>query len=367
MSLVVVGTEASPSTLVANLQALGSQPSRVAEEQDAIARCESGTADILLTYHAEFAKRIAAEFPSVAVIHAVHDKPSAESMLALVREGVADVWFDDQGEQVTAERLAAVTRRAKAAGQELRARINQYESELKRDQRAGRYIQMGMLPPSPMMIDDYRLQQDMLPSHMLSGDFVDYFAFADGYFAAYVADVSGHGASSAFVTVLLKNFSRRIRREYHPKMLNEPGQILEWLNREILEQHIDKHVAMVLVVADCKRHQFTIVNAGHYPAAILVSNGQARFVENAGKPVGLFPKVSFESYTADIGEEDRLVVFSDGVLEMLDEPTHTEREQKLLDVAASAEDVREVWRAFGFDEERSGPDDMTCLIVSREP
>ena len=156
-------------------------------------------------------------------------------------------------------------RRAKAAGQELRARINQYESELKRDQRAGRYIQMGMLPPSPMMIDDYRLQQDMLPSHMLSGDFVDYFAFADGYFAAYVADVSGHGASSAFVTVLLKNFSRRIRREYHPKMLNEPGQILEWLNREILEQHIDKHVAMVLVVADCQRHQFTIVNAGHYP------------------------------------------------------------------------------------------------------
>ena len=37
---------------------------------------------------------------------------------------------------------------------------------------------------------------------MLSGDFVDYFRITDRHFAFYMADVSGHGASSAFVTVL---------------------------------------------------------------------------------------------------------------------------------------------------------------------
>src|SRR5262249_39656676 len=51
--------------------------------------------------------------------------------------------------------------------------------ELQRDQRAGRYIQMGMLPPTPMAVDDYRLRHRILPSLMLSGDFVDYFRIGD--------------------------------------------------------------------------------------------------------------------------------------------------------------------------------------------
>ena len=367
MSLLVVGNQSPPSPLIEDLDRLGIVAKYAADPQDAIDRCANGMADVMLVFDDDFAMQASVQFPSVSVVLATSDHPPAEDMLDMMRAGLADIWFDDQAPEVTRDRMEAMQQRANAASLELRTRINQYESELKRDQRAGRYIQLGMLPPTPMMIDDYRLQQQVVPSHMLSGDFVDYFAIRKSHFAAYVADVSGHGASSAFVTVLLKNFSRRIRREYHPSMLDEPGLILEWLNRELSEQHIDKHVAMILVVADVTRHRYTIVNAGHYPAAILVSGGQARFVENAGKPVGLFPEVHYEAVSVSVDVDDRLVVFSDGVLEMLDEPDHDSREQRLLAAAQAADNIADLWQILGVDTEGAAPDDMTCLILGREP
>ncbi len=172
------------------------------------------------------------------------------------------------------------------------ARTRAQLREFQRDQRAGRYIQMGMLPPSPMAIDRYRLRHKLFPSLMLSGDFVDYFRITDRHFAFYMADVSGHGASSAFVTVLLKNFSRRLRREYRPKMLKAPGEILAALNRELLDNQLDKHVAIFIGVIDLADDTLAYANGGHFPAAILCDDGGCRYLEVAGKPVGLFEGVS---------------------------------------------------------------------------
>ncbi|MEJ2130358.1 MAG: SpoIIE family protein phosphatase, partial [Gammaproteobacteria bacterium] len=120
--------------------------------------------------------------------------------------------------------------------------LTEHLRELQKDQRAGRHIQMGMLPPSPMAIEQYRLSHRIIPSLFLSGDFVDYFRITEKHFVFYIADVSGHGASSAFVTVLLKNFSRRLRREYKVRMLNRPGEILSRLNQELLDNALEKHV-----------------------------------------------------------------------------------------------------------------------------
>ncbi len=84
---------------------------------------------------------------------------------------------------------------------------------LQEDQNAGRQVQMNMLPVTPWSIEGLEFSHRIIPSLYLSGDFVDYFRVDERRVAFYLADVSGHGASSAFVTVLLKFMTTRLLYE----------------------------------------------------------------------------------------------------------------------------------------------------------
>jgi serine phosphatase RsbU (regulator of sigma subunit) len=246
--------------------------------------------------------------------------------------------------------------------------LREHVEELQQDHRAGRQVQLGMLPPSPMAIDDIRLEHRIIPSLFLSGDFVDYFRITDHHFVFYIADVSGHGASSAFVTVLLKNFSRRLRREYRARMLREPAEILRWLNQELLESRLDRHVTMFLGVIDSQSDTLCYANAGHFPAPALASDGRARYLELPGKPLGLFEELRLESARVELSPGFSLALFSDGVLEVLEAENLAAKEARILDsVAAAGANMDALCGSLGLNRELEAPDDIACLLVSRVP
>ena len=245
---------------------------------------------------------------------------------------------------------------------EVSSELQGMRSELERDQRAGQFIQLGMLPPNPMGIGHFRLQHRVQPSLILSGDFVDYFQITDRHFACYVADVAGHGASSAFVTVLLKNFSRRLRREYRMSMLSNPGEVLAWINNELIDQGIDKHVAMFFAIVDTRENTLHYANAAHFPPAMLVIGEEVLSLEQKGKPLGLFTDVQYASARVDFAPGARVVVFSDGVLDLLPQSNLQEKERYLAETVAACEDMDMLWQSF--DPAKMGPDDVSCLLIS---
>ena len=319
------------------------------------------------------------ELPDVPVI-VVTGEARLEEVVQLLRLGAADCLTEpladtdrlvhavDQALERTRLRQenSLVKQELEAANQQLQ----DYVEELQADQRAGRQVQLGMLPPSPMAIDGFRLQHRIIPSLFLSGDFVDYFRITERHFVLYIADVSGHGASSAFVTVLLKNFSRRLRREYRPRMLSEPGEVLRWLNQELLESRLDRHVTMFLGVVDCAADRLAYANAGHFPMPVLVAKGEARCLELPGKPLGLFEDLRLESAHTDLPPGSALALFSDGLLEVLEAPSLAAREARVVAaVRAAAErdptDLDGLCGALGLAADLEAPDDIACLLVSR--
>ena len=294
----------------------------------------------------------------------------AAQLLALMRIGVRDVC-----DELSQEVIAQWSRRFSGLNggnndmlsQTQRSREAQHFKDLQRDQRAGRHVQMGMLPPSPMAVDEYRLRHQIWPSLMLSGDFVDYFEISVGYFAFYVADVAGHGASSAFVTVLLKNFSRRLRREFVPSMLSEPGEILNWLNSELLDNGIDKHVAILCGTVNTATNRLELANAGHFPPAILIRSETAEFVEQASKPAGLFVDVDYHSKSIDLAAGDALMVVSDGLFEHMAGNDLAQHEQRILGAARQCEnDSDKFWQLLGCDPETASADDITWFLLARD-
>ena len=366
MSLLVIDSdpEAAPS-IVDRLNEFGYESLSAPDVKSALRMCEQTQPELIVCDRLEWAEVLATAYRYIPVALMSRELPR-ETLLEALHAGLVDAWetcSDGLGESV-----ARVLERVKAVSGQLKARLDHFGRELERDQRAGRFIQLGMLPPNPMAIGRYRLQHKILPSLILSGDFVDYFRISDRFFAFYVADVAGHGASSAFVTVLLKNFSRRLRREYRPSMLKNPGEILQWLNRELLDQQMEKHVAIFIAVGDLQENCVRYANAGHYPPPVAVTNGRARGLEARGKPIGLFREVAHEVHSIQLDAGDRLVVFTDGVLDMLPYGSLTEKERCIVSAVEEHASLDGLWPALGLssDESSHGPDDITCLTITRE-
>ena len=370
MSLLVLDPDvADPASVGAQvkrqLTELEFQTLETPETRVAIDLCRNGTVDLVVCCDWQAFSSLAGTRAGSGVIlvgSREQVENAKEHFVELLRAGVMDYWC---WPLTAAETLAGVElaqARLQRTASEFNNQMVQMRSELERDQRAGQYIQLGMLPPNPMGIGHFNLQHRVLPSLILSGDFVDYFQISDRYAACYVADVAGHGASSAFVTVLLKNFSRRLRREYRVSMLSDPGEILSWINGELIDHGIDKHVAMFFATIDMRENLLHYANAAHLPPAMMVVDGEVSALEQKAKPLGLFPDIAYQSATCPFPFGAKLVVFSDGVFDIVPGSSIDEKEHFLSEAIQNSGNMAALWEHL--KEDQVGPDDISCLMVN---
>ena len=201
---------------------------------------------------------------------------------------------------------------------------------LERDQRSGFRVQQAMLPDSPTSIRGITFNHQLYPSLIMSGDFIDYFELVDGKIAFYIADVSGHGASSAFITVLLKSLSRRLLDEFGRYL--STAEILSWINAELMQWKLEQHVTMFFGIIDEENNSLEYSNAAHFPGTILCFDQGAKFLEIGGQPLGLYSEPVYQVHHVDLPENYSIVMFSDGVFEILPQGTLEAKEEHLLSV-----------------------------------
>lgn len=242
---------------------------------------------------------------------------------------------------------------------------------LERDQAAGRQVQRRLLPHPQTTAEGYSVAHHIAPSLYLSGDFVDYAHISKRYLAFYLADVSGHGASSAFVTIWLKHLVSRMVREEglfsdEASFENGTTTMLEFISHELNEISLNHHLTFFVGVIDTHTHDMRYVVAGHLPMPILVKDGQAAYLSGQGKPVGIFKNATWEVHKLVLPEQFSLVCFSDGVLEILPEDSLQKKEGYLLELMAQkAQNLETVCDALAIKDVSETPDDIAILTISR--
>ena len=252
-----------------------------------------------------------------------------------------------------------------AANRELQASLNL----LQEDQNAGRQVQMNMLPVTPWSIEGLEFSHRIIPSLYLSGDFVDYFRVDERRVAFYLADVSGHGASSAFVTVLLKFMTTRLLYESRrngtlPEF--KPSEVLAHINRGLINTKLGKHVTMLGGVIDLEKNSLPYSIGGHLPLPVLFVEGQASYLEGRGLPVGLFDDATYDDRVMELPPSFSLSLFSDGILDVLPGATLKEKEASLPEqVAAAGGTLDGLRQVFGLANLAEMPDDIALLVLSR--
>ena len=308
------------------------------------------------------------------------DESSASVAVEYFRLGVADVWFDGMTQPELSESFARLQNisDAKYEGRAYSHELEKANAELqeslrmlKQDQMAGLEVQKSLMPESPLAFGEYEISHSVTPSLYLSGDFVGYNFVLGRYLLFYFADVSGHGASSAFITVLLRFMIGRVIRRHITEndytALNEaPEGLLEHVNNQILATGLGKHLTIVAGCLDTETSKLRYVVGAQLPRPILIVDGVAKYLPGKGKPVGIFEEASWQVEEITLPKRCALVLLSDGVFDLVPDKNLSDKEQTLLRfLAVSSDDIESLKQALSVDFIEDPRDDISMCLLTR--
>lgn len=153
-----------------------------------------------------------------------------------------------------------------------------------------------------------------VPHDMIGGD---YFAISplDAHRYGFVlADVMGHGVASALYTMHLSSLWARYKAQ-----LPDPAGFALRLNDELCKVVRDESFATAICgVVDARYRRIRFASAGGPPIVVFKANGEATQVVASGLPFGMIAGADYEEQEIVCGEGDRLLLFTDGAVEIHD-------------------------------------------------
>ncbi|WNI27607.1 SpoIIE family protein phosphatase [Streptomyces sp. ITFR-6] len=151
----------------------------------------------------------------------------------------------------------------------------------------------------------------------VGGDWFDVIPLREGGTALVVGDVMGSGINAATTMGRLRTATQTLSR-----IGLRPAEVLGHLD-EITADLDPWFATCVYVVYDPARDSCRVSTAGHLPPVLIPAGGPPRLLDlPAGAPLGV-GGVPFSDVTFDLGPGDRLVLYTDGLVETRDQDIDT--------------------------------------------
>ncbi|RAP33813.1 hypothetical protein DID75_00815 [Candidatus Marinamargulisbacteria bacterium SCGC AG-410-N11] len=139
----------------------------------------------------------------------------------------------------------------------------------------------------------------------------------DQYIGISIGDVAGHGVSSALVMALTSGLIGRIGMNN-----TSPAKTLHRLNNDVqrfISHSQITHVTTCYAVINTTTKELSYSNAGHLPILLMSSNESITELNAEGTFLGIYPNEQFEEKRHRLNKGDRLVFFTDGIIEQKNE------------------------------------------------
>ncbi len=188
------------------------------------------------------------------------------------------------------------------------------QGEVALEMAEARRVQASFLPDELNDIPAFNLSVSIEPARETSGDFFDTIPLPDNQLGIVVADVADKGVAAA----LFMTSTRTLIRTYAEKFPTHPEQVIEALNRRLLQDtHSGLFVTVFLGVLDTQSSILTYINAGHNPPMIASEQIEhsLRILEKTGMPIGILEDAKWECGVHKFSPGDVLVIYTDGVTE----------------------------------------------------
>lgn len=234
-----------------------------------------------------------------------------------------------------------------------------------------RDMQQSLLPRHIPELKDYRLSGICIPTSSVGGDFFDWGVVDDGLCVS-VSDVMGKGTAAAIMSATMRSAARAASARRAGRTRGDEGGDIAAVMREIamtLAGDLDRTGTMITAFfgyLSLSSHHLRWADAGHGLALVARADGTIHWLVGTDLPFGVLADADWQEHRWTMAPDDRLLIFSDGLLDLLGGDRHA-----LDEIAHLASEVADpdalVQQIRALADLGLAVDDVTAIVLRRLP
>lgn len=220
---------------------------------------------------------------------------------------------------IARERERAQTREAelRAEAAEFEARAVRAENERNEQElRVAATIQKRIIPQTLPELPGYEIAGINLPAHEIGGDYYDCIPISDDRYALVIADVTGKGVPASLLVSSL-HASLLVHLDNDLSLEDLARRLNAMMYRTTTPSSF---VTFILAILHPPSGTIEMINAGHNPAIVRMSDGTLEVMEEHGLPLGC--SVEIVQYVREVRvlmPGEGLLFYTDGIPEAMDD------------------------------------------------
>jgi sigma-B regulation protein RsbU (phosphoserine phosphatase) len=250
----------------------------------------------------------------------------------------------------------------------INTRLRQLHQQIDHELRLAQRIQSSLLPQTMPQVPRLQFGVHYAPRDRVGGDFYDVFRLDESHVGLYVADAMGHGVPASLLTIFVKQGVRAKEVFGNQYRLVPPGEVLERLNRNLLEQELPQSsfITMAYCLLNHRDGSVQFARGGHPYPLYVPAEGELQLWQQEGLLLGVV-EAAFPTRICRLAPGDKVLLYSDGI-DTAQWKGHPPGQPSLLASAAQHRHlpVRDFVDAVACDlfGGQAQPDDLTLLAAA---
>jgi len=233
---------------------------------------------------------------------------------------------------------------------------------------AGRKVQLSLTPERNPIIPGWDVFLYTQPANEVGGDMVDFIKLDEHHFGVALADISGKGLGAALLMARLQAILRALAPT--SQSLSDLGaKINHFFYGDSLP---NSFASLVYLEMEGDSSTIRFLNAGHMPP-LLISDTDIQELAKGEPALGLRSDTSYSERKIELGTNDCLLVYSDGVTEAQNEEGEFFGEERLKALlrdidGLSPDEIGErlLAKVHAFVSNARIHDDLSLFIIKRK-
>lgn len=313
--------------------------------------------------------------PRYAFVEGLAETRSELALPLQVKEqviGVIDIQSDrldafDESDLTTLQSLAAGIAVAIENARLYQVAVD--KGRMEQELRVAQEIQASFLPESCPSLAGWQIAASWQPAREVAGDFYDFVPLEENRLGIVIADVSDKGVPAALFMALARTLVRTMAFGKR-----KGKEAIELANDLIIaDARSDMFVTLFYALLDPATGTLTYVNAGHNPPLLFrPRTGEFATLRARGIALGVLEKIELEEKLVTLEPGDLVILYTDGVIETLNEQGEEFGEERLTRLIAEnpsqsalelVDRIKEALAAFMGGQLQF--DDYALLVVKR--